>query len=120
MGFSPHMRDTCKIGTEAAPVAPAPRGAISWGSAIRCRVSRGGTREVKDGSQVALVDAQIRVASGTSVTSASRVQLTHRNGAALSSVIYYRVVGEPRLDTERRGAEQIVLNCELITGESMS
>jgi hypothetical protein len=91
--------DICKIGTPTVPTGPEPTGTYSYGSNVRCRFyHRSSTREVGDGSQFGVVNTEIMLPPGTSVNEQSRIQLTHRNGRALSGAEYYAVIGFPRDD----------------------
>lgn len=91
------MGDECKIGTLSETVSG---GHVSesytYGSAIACGFDASGNGEASDGSQAGITTAALRLPIDTVVSSASRVQVTKRNGATLASAEYFSVVGDPR------------------------
>jgi len=114
MGFIGAMNDRCKLGVPATPTGGKPRPAsYTYGDEIRCRYSRVGSKETLDGSEVKVVNAEIRIPAGTTVTNKYRVQLTKINGETLNPVKYFAIIGEPW-----ETLSEIVLNVKLLTGNS--
>lgn len=113
------MRDECKLAVPSDAGSGEPNPDYALGSAIRCRVSRlGRPRETNDGGEVMMTDVEIRVPSDTSVLNVYGVRVSKLRGATLSTPDDYRIVGEPWEVKTRRGASQIILNVERITGSS--
>lgn len=61
-------------------------------------------KEVMDGAQVAITDAQMRLPIGTAISHLDRVQVTHRNGVAITAQTF-ALIGMPR-----RGTSGLLLN----------
>lgn len=113
MAFTGNMRDRCKVlAYTAATTGPEPTSSYSLGSEIRCRYSRTRTNEVVDGSQSTPSNVEIRVPSGTSVTSADRIRITQLDGASVTQD--YAIVGEPFTTLG-----QLVCNAQRITAGSV-
>ena len=114
-----NMQDTLQIGTGTggrASFGNAP-GATTWAyddtNPVRCFVDSAKSGEVKDGTEVTITDAEIRVPLGSSITAKSRVKVTHRFRETLDTPEIYAVIGAPK-----NGRSSMVLNCKRVTGES--
>ena len=112
MPGQPAHHDTCKIGTITADVlGPYSDGStFAYGSAIRCSYAHLKGDEVADGSEMAVIDAEIRIPAGTTVNNKDHVLLTHINGTDITDK-YFEIVGEPFSLTR-----EIVLKCIQLTG----
>jgi hypothetical protein len=106
------LQDTCKVLAYSATTDDygLPKASYTPGAAQACGFDPTSSREVQEGSQVAVVDARLRLPLGTVVTSRDRVQITHRFGEALSSPETYSIIGEPE-----RGPVGLVLNLRTAT-----
>ena len=112
MAFIGNMRDRCKVLTHtSASAGPSPMSTYALGSEIRCRYARTDSKEVVDGSQMAPTNVEIRVPSGTTVTTSDRIRLTQLDGASVTQD--YAILGEP-FNT----LGQLVLDCQLVTSGS--
>jgi hypothetical protein len=70
------------------------------------------TKEVMDGAEVALTDAQVRLPLSlhAEVGNLDRIKITHRFGVELTDQPVYEVIGEAK-----RGPSGLVLNLRLVT-----
>lgn len=77
------------------------------GAEIACGFDPTASREVPDGSEVAITDAQLRLplAQEVNVQAISRVTITRRFGVVLASPLLFDVIGLPE-----RGPSGLVLN----------
>lgn len=71
------------------------------------------SKEVMDGSQVAMTDGKLRLPIGTDVSHLDRIRLTHRFGVALSTPETFEILGQPE-----RGPSGLVLNLRMVTDGS--
>lgn len=116
-----HLRDTCLIGTQAAPVAPEPVGAWTYSATeIRCRFAQTSGRlgyqaEVPIATGQELTDGTIRLPAGTTVTAGNRLKVTKKNYTTLATAQEYEIVGEPQ-SVRTAG---IVCNVRRIAGNSV-
>jgi len=89
------MGDACKIGVLTETVSG---GHVSetyaYGSEIACGFDMAPRGESSDGAQAGVTPAVVRLPIGTAISSTSRVQITKRNGAAITPE-YYSVEGDP-------------------------
>jgi hypothetical protein len=106
------MQDTCKVLAYSATADDYGLPVVTFtpGAAIACGFDPQASREVQEGSHVAVVDGRLRLPLGTAVTSKDRIQVTHRFGEALSSPETYSIIGEPE-----RGPTGLVLNLRTAT-----
>jgi len=106
------FRDSGKIGTASVPTGADPTDiAWTWGSTVPLGVDTSRPSETVDGSGASLTDGTIRIPLTVSVSTANRIQVTTRDGAALATPELYRVVGEPT-----RGLTCLVARVKLING----
>jgi hypothetical protein len=102
------MMDTCVVLTFAEGVTNEygkPKPGYQAGSAIECGFNATARKEVMDGAQVAITDAQLRLPIGTTITNLDRLRITHRHGVALTTPLTFAIIGEPR-----RGSSGLLLN----------
>lgn len=95
--FEESLLDTCKICTAGGEIWSSDPGSLAFtaGSAIACGFDSSESEETQDGAQVTITQAAIRLPRSTVLTAQDIIMLTHRNGEALGSVEYYRIVGVP-------------------------
>lgn len=74
-----------------------------------CGFDAAARKEVMDGAQAAITDAQMRLPIGTVISNLDRVQVTHRHGVELSDQPVFGLLGIPR-----RGTSGLLLNLRSI------
>ena len=107
------MMDTCVIviwSQGAADTYGKPKNVYTPGDQLACGFNATARREVMDGAQVAITDAQMRLPIGTEIGHLDQVQVTHRHGVRLSTPLTFAILGEPR-----RGASGLLLNLRSVT-----
>lgn len=91
------MHDTCKIGVASTSTdGPYTVQSYTWGSEIACGFNPNPGGESADGAESGVNVAEIRLPHGTTVTSTSRVRITHRSGAAVTEQDW-AVDGDPHV-----------------------
>lgn len=106
------MMDTCVIYTHSDGATDAygsPSVTYSAGSAVACGYKPSSTREVQQGNETVIIDAQLRLAIGTAIGSRDRVQLTKRYGDSITPILF-DVTGQPA-----QGPSGIVVNLRRVT-----
>ena len=110
------FNDSCKLGTATPGGGTGPEAdddTITYGAEIDCGFVFGGGSESGDGAQLDMNAATIRFPLASAVVGVDRVQVTKRDGTALSPVEYYSIVGKPK-----KGKSAIVLDCQVLKGGS--
>ncbi len=111
---SESMNDTCQLGTVTESAGSVYLSeSISWATAIACGFKAGGGREVQDGSQAVINDAELRLPYDTVVGSANRVKVTKVAGVTLTTAEVYRILGGPL-----RGPSAIRLKLQRLPGNA--
>lgn len=107
-----HMMDTCTIGAyHAVPDGYGiPTAVYRAGSPVTCGFSENARREVQSRGEVVMVDAVLRLPTGTVIDSRDRITITHRFGNELTVKPVYNIIGSPRT-----GASGLLLNLALVT-----
>ena len=105
------FHDLCRIGSGAIIGGYDPS-AKTWiyGAEIACGFNASKSREVNNGSQATLTDAELRVGLDNLISGTDRILLTGRHGETVTE--YYEIVGAPR-----RGISCFVLNLKRIAGD---
>jgi hypothetical protein len=110
--------DTCQLAAMSAHSwgsADTGPGTATWGAAQPCGYSPAPVGETKDGAQVPIFDAVLRLPFDTDVTGIQRVRITHRHGVALAAAEEYTVTGKPA-----RGPSALLLELKLVTGNTVT
>lgn len=92
------MRDRCRIATPTPTIANGEEVlAFNWSTApeSKCIYNPSASREVPDGTQATLRDAEILLPIGTSISSTSRIRIEKVFGRDLPSGEYLAVLGIP-------------------------
>ena len=113
------MQDTCVIWkyTELDPdIYGNVQHQYEEGDSSDCGFDPTASKEVMEGTQVAVTDAVVRlpISLHGSIDQHDRVQITHRFGVALDTPVAYELIGLPE-----RGPSGLVVNLRLITDGSM-
>lgn len=92
-----HLGDTCVILSYSAAdnAYNLPEPTFTPGAPTDCGFKGNSRREVQDGGQVIVADAELRLASDTTITQLDRVRLTHKAGQELASPLTFDVIGHP-------------------------
>ena len=109
------LNDTCVIHSYAdgsADTYGLPAADYTEGSAIACGYKSRSSREVQEGNETVIVDAVVRLPSGTAITSKDRVEITKRFGTAIDPTLLFYVVGQPAA-----GPSGIVVSLRRVTDE---
>jgi hypothetical protein len=111
------MMDTCQRLPYAAGAADAygNPGSSSWsaGATLSCGFKPFSRKEEMDGTQVVIVDAEMRLPIATVLDNRDRLKLTKRHGATISPQPVYEIIGEAE-----RGPSGLVLRLRLVTDGS--
>lgn len=94
------MLDTCIIHRRNAATANAygiPGATYTAGQPVQCGYKARSSREVQQGNETVIVDAELRLPYGTQIASLDRVEVTHRYGDALTPTLLFNVVGQPAI-----------------------
>lgn len=79
-----------------------------------CGLDMRASKEVQQETRLPLYDARLRLPVGTDVTHLDRIKVTHRYGEALTTALYYDVIGEPL-----RGPSGLLLNLRTATTKTV-
>lgn len=102
------MQDTCLIQYPTSGAANAygvPVVTYSAGISSPCGYKARSSREVQQGNETVIIDAELRLPYGTTIDSKARIKLTHRFGQELTVKPTFNVIGEPE-----QGFTAIVVN----------
>lgn len=102
------MQDTCVIQYATSGAANAygvPTVAYTAGTPTPCGYKARSSKEVQQGNETVIIDAELRLPYGTDIKSNARVTLTHRFGVELAIKPTFNVIGEPE-----QGFSAIVVN----------
>jgi len=107
------MQDTCVVYTYSDGSSNALGHATptyTAQTAQDCGYKPNSTREANDDGEVALVEAELRVAIDTSIAPSDRVKITHRFGVELTDQPLFSVLG-----IAKRGPSGLVVNLQRVT-----
>lgn len=102
------MLDTCIVHRHSAATANAygvPGATYAAGAPTACGYKARSSREVQQGNDTVIIDAELRLPHGTAIKSLDRVEVTHRYGDALTPALLFEVIGQPAI-----GMSAVVVN----------
>jgi hypothetical protein len=112
------MRDTGLIGTSSGGDFGEDVNATAWTynteNPIKCTVKDGVSNEVQNGAETTITTSEIRVPSGTTISNLNRLKVTKMHRETLSTPRVYAIIGD--VDNAQNA---IVLNCNLVSGDSL-
>jgi len=88
--------DTCKIAAWQAGSGRTPIGShAAPGAELKCQLRATPNREVSDGSQTTIAEAEILIPSFPTLDAKDRIHVTKLHGTTLSSALVFAMLGDP-------------------------